>query len=300
MKKLFTLLVVLVCFFSHQTVHGVAILTFSAVPVAKGTSDWVDRFVYVKASDDPSLSDLDFELKGNVQVFFYGVTSKLYVAGIFPYFDKRLEFTVPEGRFQRGDSGLADTTYIASYEILRRDYPGKTFRGRVYAGFEAPTGDDDESDRFGVLPQPLQLGSGSWDGVFSNYYSLQAIRWEISQEFVYKINTEANDFEFGDVFSHNSALSWMIYPVSLNRFDEMIYDVMFVLELNGVWSDRSESLGAEIADSGGYSLFISPGLQLRTNEIFVEAIVQLPIIQDLNGTQLETDYIVTAGFRIAF
>jgi len=30
----------------------------------------------------------------------------------------------------------------------------------------------------------------------------------------------------------------------------------------------------------------------------IEASIQLPVIQDLNGDQVETDFVLTAGFRV--
>ena len=52
--------------------------------------------------------------------------------------------------------------------------------------------------------------------------------------------------------------------------------------------------------SGGTTLFLVPGLQYVTRRWIVEAAVQLPVVQDLNGTALENDYIVRAGFRFNF
>ena len=43
-----------------------------------------------------------------------------------------------------------------------------------------------------------------------------------------------------------------------------------------------------------------PGLQYVTKRWIVEAAVQLPIVQYLNGTALENDHIVRAGFRFNF
>ncbi len=43
-----------------------------------------------------------------------------------------------------------------------------------------------------------------------------------------------------------------------------------------------------------------PGLQYVTKRWIVEAGVQIPVVQDLNGTALEKDYIFRAGFRFNF
>ncbi len=56
--------------------------------------------------------------------------------------------------------------------------------------------------------------------------------------------------------------------------------------------------GAADPNSGGTSLFIDPGVQYVTKNWVLEAIVQLPAIQNLNGTALRNDYTVLAGFRV--
>ncbi|GIW44082.1 MAG: hypothetical protein KatS3mg077_1364 [Candidatus Binatia bacterium] len=73
-----------------------------------------------------------------------------------------------------------------------------------------------------------------------------------------------------------------------------------VLELNGVWVERDEAGGKELADSGGYTLLVAPGLQYVSRRWIAEISMQLPIVQSLNGEQVKTDFRVHAGFRIVF
>jgi hypothetical protein len=67
-----------------------------------------------------------------------------------------------------------------------------------------------------------------------------------------------------------------------------------------IHQDNNETDGDEDPNSGGTTLFLVPGLQYVTKRWIVEAAVQLPINQDLNGTALENDFIVRAGFRLNF
>ena len=63
---------------------------------------------------------------------------------------------------------------------------------------------------------------------------------------------------------------------------------------------KNEISGKDDPNSGGTTLFIAPGLQYITKRWVLEAIVQLPAFQDLNGTALEDDYTVRVGFRFNF
>jgi hypothetical protein len=53
-------------------------------------------------------------------------------------------------------------------------------------------------------------------------------------------------------------------------------------------------------NSGGTSVYLSPGIQYVSRRFILEAAVQLPISQDLNGDALDTDYVLTFGYRANF
>ena len=73
-----------------------------------------------------------------------------------------------------------------------------------------------------------------------------------------------------------------------------------LLELNGSSSERNESLGAVVSNSGGHTLFLSPGVQFVSQRTVYEFSYQHPVIQDLNGNQLETDYKLALSARVQF
>lgn len=265
--------------------------TNTALPVHEGEFLWREQASFLKAKD----STRDKEVITVSSVFVYGVTEKLAFIGTVPYVDKSLK----ENGVERGDSGLGDSTLLARYEIYHLDRPAETFRAQALAGLKFPTGEDDESDEQGRLPQTLQLGSGSYDPVVGGVFTWQTQQWQVDLDSVYKINTEANDFQFGDVLSHNASLQYRIWPQELPEQGNPSF-TYGVLELNGVWARRNEMNDSDIADSGGYTLFISPGLQYVTMRWITEVSIQLPVIQDLNGDQVKTDYILSAGFRAQF
>ncbi len=58
--------------------------------------------------------------------------------------------------------------------------------------------------------------------------------------------------------------------------------------------------GISDPNSGGTTWFLAPGVQFVTKRAILEASIQIPTVQDLNGLALENDYIVRAGFRVNF
>lgn len=271
----------------------------TALPVAKGEFIFREQFLYRKASDDPSAADGDLEVLGGVSVLGYGATSDLALFGVLPYLDKRLELTDTSGqRIARSTRGIGDAQLFARYTVFQRDLPGRNFRIAPFFGLELPTGDDDDSDSFGRLPAMLQLGSGSWDPLGGLITTYQTLDYQLDAQVSYKVNTAANDFEFGDEFRFDASLQYRLWPRELETgVPGFLYGVV---ETNLLHQAKNRVSGARDPNSGGTTLFLSPGLQYVTKRWVLEGIVQLPVVQDLNGTALEDDFIVRAGFRVNF
>lgn len=271
----------------------------TALPV--GTGDFVvrEQFLAIKASDDASPADRNLEVLGGVSVLGYGVTSDLAIFAMLPYLDKELDLTMPGGqRITRSASGIGDARIFARYTVFQKDMRGSNFRIAPFVGIKLPTGDDNDRDSFGRLPQPLQPGSGSWDPFGGVIATWQTLDYEIDAQLSYKANTEANGFEFGDEFGLDASLQYRLWPRELGAgVPGFLYGVV---ETNLVHQAKNRSGGVNDPNSGGTKLFLSPGLQYVTKRWVLEAIVQLPVVQDLGGAALKDDYAVRAGFRVNF
>lgn len=271
----------------------------TALPVGKGNFVLREQLMYRKAGDDPSAMGRNLEVRGGVTVLGYGATGKLALFGVLPYLDKELDLRTPVGqRFTRDTSGIGDARVFARYTLLQRDRRGSTFRVAPFVGIELPTGDDDDSDSLGRLPQPLQSGSGSWDPLGGVVATYQTLDYQVDAQLSYKANTEANDFEFGDEFRFDASLQYRLSPRELGAgVPGFLYGV---IETNFLHQEKHEIRGNRDPNSGGATLFLSPGLQYVTKKWILEAIVQFPVVQDLHGTALEDDYTLRAGFRVNF
>lgn len=271
----------------------------TALPVGKGDFLFRGQFLYQKANRDPSPADRDLEVFGGVGALGYGATGDLALFAVLPFLHKRLELTGPSGgRIARSTRGIGDAQAFARYTVFQRDLPGRNFRIAPFAGLKLATGDDDERDSFGRLPQPLQSGSGSWDpfgGVVATY---QTLDYQIDAQISYKANTRANNFSFGDEFHFDASLQYRLWPRKLGSgVPGFLYGV---LETNLVHQGRNRINGASDPNSGGTTLFLSPGIQYVTKRWILEGIVQVPVVQELNGTALKSDFILRVGFRVNF
>lgn len=229
----------------------------------------------------------------------YGLRRSVSVVGIFPFVDKRMSLSGPDGPTSVGaGTGIGDATFLLKWRFFRRNRGRGTFRLAVEGGAKTPTGGSTLLDAHGdLLPPALQRGSGSWDptgGLTLTYVPPAGQgRWIFTGDVGATIATEANGFERGNRAAYDAMVKYRIHPA---RYPGR--DTFLLLEINGRWQGRSRSMGQEVVDSGGHIVYLSPGIQflLRGNLIF-EGGVQLPIIRDLNGTQLAPSFNGLVGLR---
>ncbi len=272
------------------------ITTNTALPVGKGEGIVRLQSKIIRSTGDPGPTDRDLRVLAFPLVGVYGVTAKLTLFGIVPLLDKNLEVTTPQGRLTRKTSGLADARLFARYTVFQVNRRGQTMRLAPFAGVELPTGTDDAVDALGRLPGPLQLGSGSWDPFMGLVFSRQTFAWQVDVSASYKFTTGAHDFQFGDEVRLDVATKLRLLPRRLSGgLPSFLYGNV---ETNLIWQDENESGGAVDVNSGGATWYLAPGLQYVTRRIILEAAVQLPVVQDLNGMALENNVITTLSLRV--
>ncbi|MEF8795234.1 MAG: transporter [Salinivenus sp.] len=228
----------------------------------------------------------------------YGLTPRWAVFGVVPILDKTLDVTIPgqNRRVERGPTGLGDVRLFARYTVWTRNRAGQTQRLAPLAGLETPTGADDRTDALGRLPRPLQLGSGSWDPFFGVVFTWQTLQWQVDLSTVYEVNTEADNFEFGDEARLDVASKYRLWTNERSGAGPGFFYAN--LETNLVWQGENEIDGQDDPNSGGTTWFVAPGLQYITRRVVLEGAVQLPAVQDVNGTALEENFILTLGLRV--
>jgi hypothetical protein len=274
-------------------------ITFNtALPVREGGFVLREQFVLMKNANDPTPAKRDMELKGLVSVLGFGVTRDFALFGMLPYFDKQLDMQIVGQAITRNQRGVGDLTLLGRYTAYEYNASGRTFRIAPFLGVKAPTGEDSARDGSGRLPPPVQPGSGSWDALVGAVLTYQTLNFQIDSQVSYKDKREANDFHAGDVLHIDGSLQYRLWPRSLGLgVPSFLYGV---LEVNLVHSAKERIRGSFEPDSGGTTLFITPGLQYVTRKWIVEGGIQIPVSQNLNGTALKNDYVFTAGFRINF
>ncbi len=274
-------------------------ITFNtALPVAKGEFLIRQQFISVQSGDDPGPTDRDRTAVTSTTALVYGVNHKLALFGILPYQDIELSLNPGTGKLSRTNSGLGDVKLFGRYIFKQNNQQGRTLRWAGFAGFKAPTGDEDARDSLGTLPPPVQTGTGSWDAFGGLVFTRQTLDWQLDAQLGYQTNTEANQYEAGDIFRFDASFQKRVWPRALSvGVPGFLYGV---LEMNLIHQGKNKFNGVYDPHSNGTRLLLAPGVQYVTRRWIAEASLQLPIIQDLNGSALELGHILRAGMRFNF
>ncbi len=275
-------------------------ITFnSALPVADGMSILRSQVKLTRKSGDATSAGRVLNVTAAPVVLAFGATPKLALFGVLPYVDKRLDKTVNGARIRRDAQGIGDALFFGRYTVIQVDKPGDTLRIAPFAGLKTPTGSHSRTDAFGLVPRILQPGSGSWDTFLGVAVTRQTLDWEFDAAAKYRFNTEASGFTFGDEARADASFQYRIFPRTLENTGVPAF-VYVVLESNLIWNGKNRDSGVTDANSGGLTWNLAPGLQYVTDRFVLETAIQIPAVQNLNGTTLESDWVWTAGFRWNF
>lgn len=226
------------------------------------------------------------------------IPNRLLIGFAVPYLDKRMEMTNAGQKIIFTNKGLGDTTFFSKYQFYQKDRQGGTTRITGKFGLKLPTGKNDARDETGtLLSTSLQLGSGSWDisgGIVATHLYQ---RWGINTNLVYNLNTEDGGFEAGDVFQYDISGTMRLLPFVYEEYPSP--QLNLILELNGKIAVRNKQGGVSDINSGGHSWLFSPGLQfIGGRDWLIDVSYQLPLVQNLRGTQLGLSRTLTAGFLV--
>ncbi|WP_051937911.1 transporter family protein [Ghiorsea bivora] len=297
---MFVWIMVLSSLFTFVGVATAGPITFnSALPVSEGVGILRSQLKLIRKTGDVTSQKRDLTVTAVPLVLAYGLSSKLALFGVVANVNKLMDTTMGGERIRRKTKGLGDSKLFARYTVYQVDSPGDTFRIAPFIGIKIPSGRYDKQDAFGLIPRPLQSGSGSWDPFVGIAITRQTLDWEFDVATSYQANTKAYDFKFGDEARLDGSFQYRILPHSLENIGVPSF-IYAVLESNLIWNGKNKLAGATNVDSGGTTWNLVPGLQYVTSRYVLETAVLIPVKQQLNGTTLETDLVWTTGFRWNF
>ncbi len=247
----------------------------------------------------------------------YAPTDWLTLMFMTSYIEKEMDHvtymgglgTTVRGGFTTRTDGIGDSKFTG----LIRLFNDGTHRAHIRVGISAPTGATDETDTvltpLGTmpstrLPYAMQIGSGTVDFLPGITYSGKLNRLGWGGQYVGDIRTERDDgYRWGHKHVATGWLSYQPRPF-ISVSTRLAYESMGGIE--GI--DARIVAPVQTADPnnyGGDKLNLLFGINLagqtgrmRGMRIALEG--GFPFVQHLNGPQMETDFILTAGAQVMF
>lgn len=201
--------------------------------------------------------------------------------------------------------GLGDISLLARYRLLDGTEQGGIGLA-VIGGVQLPTGSTDETQNSGErFEQEFQPGSGATNALLGVSAGRNIGPVGVYGSLLYTFTNEGSqDTDLGDVFSYNLGIAYRLGR-GAHVHDDGTFErhraIDLVLEVNGEWQD-SEVIGPEQnRHSGGRQLFVSPGVRYSSKQGWIGALsILIPVDEDLNGIQNDTDTRVVASFGFGF
>jgi hypothetical protein len=108
------------------------------------------------------------------------------------------------------------------------------------------------------------------------------------------LRTEHDDFEVGDRADLGLALAYRLTEDVQAPNNWSVFG-----ELNGVWLGEDEEGGVSMESSGGETVYLTLGVRDRLDQHWALSLAPaVPILQDVNGEQVETEWRV--GLALTF
>lgn len=212
------------------------------------------------------------------------------------------------GSFTTESSGVADTRLGALIGLV---HGGIDIH--LNAGVSLPTGSIDERDvtpasapNEARLPYPMQLGSGTVDlepGITIASDDGQS-GWGLQARGVYRLGENDNGYTFGNQIQ---ATGWLQYRLFDQLSASVRLDARSWGDVDGAdptlnpamiyTADPNLRQGSRIDLPVGFNWYFTDG-PLFDHRLAVE--MSIPIFQDLDGPQMETDWVLTVGWQKAF
>ena len=225
----------------------------------------------------------------------YGVAENFQLGLTYGYYAAEGNRELEDGEIVTFDpDGFTDLWLTGKY----RFYQGPIGQLALIGGIKAPTGDSSITNTEGEQVEPsATAGTGAWDGLAGLAYTVPlSAALTLDTSALYTFRGERYDYRLGNRLDLGTSLAWRVFG-DAKTFPQ----VSLVAEATLRHIAKSEEEGVKDGNTGGGVLFLSPGVKVSFTEKVAGSIgIQLPVLQDLNGRQVETQFRLISGISIAF
>ena len=283
-KGLLGLIIICMCMHALLVSRAAAVGITADAGLTPPEGRWILRtqIRYMQRVNDPTSLERNMKLYGFPLVLAYGIRSNLTLMVRQALMHREMSSVSSD----RKDTGLGDLFILAKYKAYRINTRDYTFGIAPTLGLEFNTGED-------------PFTSGTSDLRLGLYSSWRSGPWGSDFNIVYSWNGFASDNEDnvnpGDEMSLDLA-----FAHQFNVYENATRSLTPVLELSyrKISPDRMEEM--DLPNSGESVMYVSPGIKFTASSIILEALVQIPVWQQQEDSQLERSVGVLGGVRFLF
>jgi len=193
-------------------------------------------------------------------------------------------------------AGLSDISVSGRVRILPwRDSSRLGWQQQwwIGAGLKVPTGNFRLTDPQEVVNPNFQLGSGSWDGLFTSSYTANNDRWGFSADLLFRYSSSnPDDYRFGHRI-HANARAFALLGKGKAR---VLPSAGWYME----WAGQDVDRGFLITESGGQAHFAELGMQWVRGRTSLGAFFHQPLASDWAAGQVDPQWRASAQFTFFF
>ncbi len=268
----------------------------------------------------PTLRVVPTQMSTDMHMFsaMYAPTERLTLMGMVPYINRSMTHvtfqgpagTTRLGTFTTKSSGIGDLKLMGLFSAWRSG----NHRVHLNVGINLPTGSISKEDEVLTptgarptqrLPYPMQLGSGTFDLMPGITYKGRSDNVGWGTQYLATIRLGDNDegYVLGDA---HQITGWSSYSWNPAVSASLRINASSLKEVEGI--DPAIVAPVQTADpdfQGGDRVDIGIGLNFSGQQgswrgVRAAIEIGLPVYQNLNGPQMEADWILNAGVRIMF
>jgi hypothetical protein len=202
-------------------------------------------------------------------------------------------------------SGVGDATLLGLYRLHGNGEMAPTQAVFLGLGVKAPTGSSTERYSSGrLIHAHMQPGTGSWDPLLTLLYTSTTGHLTFQADAAYQYTTENREgYEAGDSASGGLTGRYVVSTMLGINANITYLHTGRASDGNGAYYNpaTNSNLMDDPANTGGNSLWLTPGLHvLPVKNLALEAKVKVPLWQNVNGIQLVSSSIWSAGISYRF
>ena len=256
--------------------------------------------------EDYMVAPIEMDMQMHMLGLMYAATDYLSIMGMVPYIKKSMNHLTRMGeRFKTESEGFGDIKLTGLVKV----FDNYDQRIHLSAGMSFPTGSIDERDDTPMgshlLSYPMQLGSGTFDLLPGITYLGQHsnVSWGAQVSGVIRLGENDRDYRLGNRLDATAwgAYDWFNWVSTSARMDWQSWG-----NVHGADPalDPAMMPGADPDNQGGNRLDLLFGMNfyvpegpkfIKGQRLAVE--LGFPIYQDLDGPQLETDWVLWLGWQ---